>query len=82
MKMDVQAVLDLQQKIAECPKAWMVEVTVDGETSLEAVYDSAEAAGMHRDWLNKMPRYYGRATIRSAALRNIEIARAFSENAK
>lgn len=68
-------VLEIQRKTRECPKVWMVYVRCDGEDSVEALYESKEAADMHCEWYNRKPRYYGKARVVSSAIRTLEIAR-------
>lgn len=67
-------IIDLQRKTRECPKVWGVYVRFEGEQSLEAVYDSKEAAELHRDWYNRKPRYAGKASVGGLPLKTLEIA--------
>ena len=69
-------IIALQAAIRACPKVYAVYVRCDGEISLEALYDSKEAAEIHRDNYNKNNRagYYGKASVSMHSVQTLAIA--------
>lgn len=73
-----QRVLAWQAKSRALPRIYAVWVRCDGEESLDGLYDSKEAAELHRDWYNNLPgnkgRYYGTARVVSTCVLTLELA--------
>lgn len=77
--MNTEKILRLQAACRACTTVWAVYVRCEGETSLDALYETKAAAELHRDHHNGMRGnangYYGRASVGTLQIRTEAIAR-------
>lgn len=73
------SIAEWQAKVRAQPMLYCVYVRCDGEESIDAIYDSVEAALLHVRWHNGRPGnknyYYGKAGYSSERLMTLELAR-------
>lgn len=69
-------IADWQRRVRECPKVFAVFIRCDGESDLDTVYDSREAAQAHVDWYNANNRngYLGKASISTVNVQTLKLA--------
>jgi hypothetical protein len=82
--MDNNALLRLQQLARESPTVYAVEVNCDGEITVDALWETEDAAKIHRDWHNNMRGngrgYYGKARVVTMKIRSESVAREFYQS--
>ena len=70
-----EELLQWQAEMRSLPVVYHVEVSCDGEVSMDGTYACREAAELHRDWYNRKPRYYGRARITVSSVVPLDMAK-------
>ena len=65
---------EMQKQLREFQQVWCVYIDCDGEHDLGGVYESREAAELHKVWQNKRSRYYGKASIAPTPVMPLEFA--------
>ncbi len=79
------SIWELQREYQACPAVYGVWVQCAGEETLSDLYESQEAANLHRDYYNAHNRngYLGKATVRTQRISTMAIAqKRFANDAK
>lgn len=79
--MDNNALARLQKLTRESPTVYAVEISCDGEATIDALWETRAAAEIHRDWHNSMKGnrrgFYGRARVVEMKICSEDVAREF-----